>query len=406
MKRLSTVTNQSTFVSRISISTEGLRVLVSGNKNNVLFIVPGNSIDTPSFDGFLGDKFDFIYEDFLNNGWNATVVIDVYTKKPRGKAKYNITSLAPRFFLWVLFTVIRNPFRTLKQPKPLTFINQGALQATYQELVVKTKSKTVLAIGASEALVRACKSVGIPCVEIQHGIFNTDSLRSYWPGGEHPDMLLTWDRHSEEIANEISIATLTMGYSATILNSGRPSIERPRGPHVCVSLGYWESASEDKWGCFPPSIANSIDLLIRKRVPVIIRIHPRIAAQPLQVRLLKGWIHRRFESVRVDDPRIVPLRQSIADSFMNLAFGSSTWFEFAYSGMPTVLFHPTLASEFSLHASELGIWQSEESPIFQPTSDQELLDFVLDRSRSHREIRFNKSHNVADFIRTLKLTGI
>jgi hypothetical protein len=173
-------------------------------------------------------------------------------------------------------------------------------------------------------------------------------------------------------------------------------------PYVCVSSGHHFTRSEDPWGCFSEGLASAIDFLIQHNVPVLVRLHPHIAARTVLARLVTIWIRRRFGAVRIDNPRQVSLKDSIATSFLNLAVHSATWFEFALSGKPTVFLDQTWANHYRLHAESIQIWKSGESPVVPLKSLEEFLEYVKVCGSSKQVLGLQKRKNLEDFIEFLR----
>lgn len=334
---------------------------MKANKQNVaLFIVPGQSMDTPSASGYFSHKFDFVYEALGRNAWDIRVIVDVYTRKPRRRTKYRLYSLKLSFFVKVLEVALRNPIRLLTGGKRLTFLNRLALEKLYGQVIVKSSASVVLAIGASESLIKACRKQGVRCIEIQHGMLGPGDVKLYWPNGCLPDSFLSWDPYSSQVAEQAGMGAITVGHPDSTAKNPRPW---EIGKFVCVSLGLNESKSEDRWGCFPTPLADAIDFLIAAEVPLLIRLHPTIASRSSTAIRLTRWILNRFGEVRVDNPLEVSLAKSIESSFANLTGRSSTWFEFAIAGKPTFVYDSFWAERFCQHASAIKIWGHKKSPI-------------------------------------------
>jgi hypothetical protein len=337
-------------------------------RSGALFIVPGENIDTPGPNGYIGHKFHYIYEAFVNRNWQVSVAIDVYSRDPSGKTPYEHSSLKILFAWKALAALFRFRWRGFRLSSLMSFVNQSALYETYKFAVLRATPKVVLAIGASEILTRVCKELGIPMVEIQHGMFTRLDLETYWPHGNYPDLIITWDKYSASIAQSLGVDSVVLGHpeSNSIMNE-------ELGSFVCVTLGYKADDSEDPWGCLPKTLSQQIDFLIESDVPILIRIHPMISASWTKSRAIEKWIRKRFGIVRVDNPRFVSLRDSIQDSFLNLTVLSATWFDFALTGISTAMLNKEAASKYREYADAIDIWSSGNSPIFFPPSENALL---------------------------------
>jgi hypothetical protein len=340
-----------------------------------VFVVPGETIDTPGTDGLIGHKFDSIYNELKKNGWDVKVLTDVYTKASPTGSRYSTSSLKARFLVEVVFALVKNTIEVIRSPNPLRFINQLALRKTYTNAISLNQPTIIFSIGASEALVWACRESKIPCAEIQHGMFERSDLQIYWPGGLYPDFFLTWDSRSGRIAKDLGVKPWVVGhpdFRDSMTRAWRPDL----GQFVCVSLGYNASGSEDPWGCFPKSLVRAVDLLIESKIPVLIRLHPVLAARIRKSRALKKWISNRFGNLRIDSPDKVPLSDSIRDSFCNLTMLSATWFDFALAGRGTAVLDAQAAERYDAYSKEITVWASGKSPIFSPRTESDLLQHL------------------------------
>lgn len=367
-------------------------------KGKVLFLIPGANFDTPSGQGLLGHKFDYIYEAFTRAGWDALVLFDVYTKRPKAHKKYKAGSLGTRFMISMLLTLIHHPLRIALKAGRLSFINQSSLELLYLRTVQTSRASVVLAIGASEALVKACRTQGVRCIEIQHGMFGPDDFKLYWPNGYPPDSFLSWDSYSSRVAEQAGMGAITIGHPDA---QNRKSTAEETGSHICVSLGKNASVSEDRWGCFPRGLTKIIDSLVAADVPVLIRLHPTIASQSLTAKRLTRWIHRRFGEVRVDNPLEVPLALSIERSFANLTGSSATWFEFALAGKPTFVWDSNWARRFSSHALGINLWSSKDSPIRRLNDAADDVASLINAAQKPQGISGQELVPIQDFVTSL-----
>jgi hypothetical protein len=371
---------------------------------SVLFIIPGENIDTPSPQGNLAHKFDFIYDEFLKNNWKTKVVTDVYTKSLVPNCKYKLTSANLLFICFVFWILLTDGVRLIRAPNPLSYVNQSALHKTYKALVSGNLPRVVLTIGAQEALVKVCGELGIQCIEIQHGMFEESDLEMYWPNRVCPNGFLTWDDYSGRIAQEHGMDSWVLGHPDEILRQKVISTSEKKGKFVCVSLGYNSVNPEDPWGCFPKDLTKVIDDLIEANVPIFIRLHPNISARKVKAQALRLWISKRFGDIRVDSPRDTPLSESVRDSFCNLTVVSATWFEFALAGRPTAVLDKDAALRYQQLGSEIEIWQSGNCPVSHVTSYADFLEFAETAISSLEKPQTLARTTVFEFIQALKIS--
>lgn len=360
--------------------------MVNSKPRTALFIVPGESIDTPSPQGLLSHKFDYIYDEFRKGKWQTIVLTDVHTKWNRSRSKYRLRSSWPVYISRVLIIAITMPLSILRSGNPLSYLNQSALQRTYNSILSRIQPDVVLTIGASEVLVRACREAGISTVEIQHGMFEKSDLEMYWPGGICPDTFLTWDTRSGRIAHEHGIRPWVLGHPDEILQTWKHPPSKELGEFVCVSLGYNVEDSEDPWGCFPRRLASAMDHLLESHISLLIRIHPVMAARASRAKQIEKWIGQRFAGVRIDNPMRVPLSSTISSSYCNLTVLSATWFEFAIAGRATSVLDEEAAIRYKYLADEIQIWGSSEGPIYSASLPNLLLDFVQNLRSESKEV--------------------
>lgn len=367
-----------------------------------VFIIPGNSLDTPSREGYFGQKFDFIYEGFLKSGWEVRVFTDLYTKEATFRTKYKIEPLTPLFVLNIVRVLLMNPLRLFRAKRKLSFINQSALGATYKATLVRLAPDVILTIGASESLVLACRESQIPCVEIQHGMFEQTDMSTYWPNGVCPDLFATWDSRSARIAEEAGIKSWVLGYPNLNGNRDQAILSGVPGRQVCVSLGYGAADSEDPWGCFPRSLARAIDSLIEANLPIAIRLHPLQSVRAIKAFLITIWIRLRFKRVKIENPRKIPLKESIENAICNLTFLSASWYDFALAGKATFLLDEAAATRYKGYADELGIWKSRNSPVYFMESQLSLLAFVRLNHKIEEQLEDFSIQSLSQFIESLK----
>lgn len=379
--------------------------MVNSKPRTALFIVPGESIDTPSPQGLLSHKFDYIYDEFRKSKWQTIVLTDVHTKWNRSRSKYRLRSAWPVYISRALIIAITMPLAILRSRSLLSFLNQSALQRTYKSILSRIQPDVVLTIGASEVLVRACREAGISTVEIQHGMFEKSDLQMYWPGGICPDALLTWDTRSGRIVHEHGIMPWVLGHPDEILRTWEKTSSKKLGDFVCVSLGYNSEDSEDPWGCFPRNLTSAMDHLLESNISLLIRIHPVIAALSNRSKQLEKWIGQRFAGVRVDNPIRVPLSSTIGSSFLNLTVLSATWFDFALAGRPSAVIDKAAAYRYQDFSSEIGIWESLNLPVACVNSNDELFAFAESARNTFENPKSLAQDSALNFINALETNG-
>lgn len=375
--------------------------MLNSKSRTVLFLVPGESIDTPSPQGMLSHKFDYIYDEFRKSNWRTIVVTDVHTKLNTSQSKYKLSSAWPLFMVHLCLIAITKPIAILRSGNLLSFLNQTALQRTYKAMISRIQPNVVLTIGASEVLVVACREAKISTVEIQHGMFEKSDLEMYWPGGICPESFIVWDNRSGRIALENGIKPWVLGHPDEILRTWQNSPSKKLGDFVCVSLGYNSEDSEDAWGCFPRKLTSAMDRLLDSNISLLIRIHPIMAARASRAKQIEDWIGKRFAGVRVDNPILVPLSSTISSSYCNLTVLSATWFEFAIAGRATSVLDEEAAIRYQCLADEIQIWRSSKGPLYSVRSPNQLLDFVQSLKFESKEIFALGLNSADEFIDSL-----
>ena len=376
--------------------------MVNSKPRTALFIVPGESIDTPSPQGLLSHKFDYIYDEFRKSKWQAIVLTDVHTKWNRSRSKYRLRSAWPVYISRVLLIAITMPLAILRSRSLLSFLNQSALQRTYKSILSRFLPDVVLTIGASEVLAMACRKAGISMVEIQHGMFEKSDLEVYWPGGIYPGAFLTWDVRSGRIARESGIKPWVLGHPDEILRTWENSSGEKLGQFVCVSLGYNSEDSEDPWGCFPRQLSSAMDHLLESKISLLIRIHPVMAARASRAKQIEKWIGQRFAGVRIDNPMRVPLSSTIGSSYLNLTVLSATWFDFALAGRPSAVIDKAAAYRYQTLSSEIEIWGSLNLPVACVNSNDELFAFAESARNTFENPKTLARDSALNFINALK----
>lgn len=376
--------------------------MVNSKPRTALFVIPGESLDTPSPQGLLSHKFDYIYDEFRKNNWQTIILTDVHTKLNRSRSKYRLSSAWLNFIFNVLLIAITKPLAILRSGDLLSYLNQSALQRTYKSILSRFLPDVVLTIGASEVLVKACREAGISTVEIQHGMFEKSDLEIYWPRGIYPESFLTWDARSGRIALEHGFKPWVLGHPDEFLRTWEKSSSKKLGDFVCVSLGYNSEDSEDPWGCFPRRLTSAMDHLLDSNISLLIRIHPVMAARANRAKQIEKWIGQRFAGVRIDNPTRIPLSSTIGSSFCNLTVLSATWFDFALAGRPSAVMDKAAASRYQTLSSEIEIWESQNFPVAHVNSNDELSVFAESARNTLENPKILARDSAVNFINALE----
>jgi hypothetical protein len=194
----------------------------------------------------------------------------------------------------------------------------------------------IISIGASQELLSAAHSLDIKVVEIMHGIIERSQALNDWGSEKHekPDLVMTWDDHYTRILLSAKINSVTLGYPQKI--TPRSNERSSSEIRILVTLGHSDHDSKDPYGALNEKLVNQILQIMSGNVKIIFRIHPVISSDAKQNKRLIKWLNKEFSNPEIHHPQKISLFESLEYVDVHLSKYSSSFFEAALYGIPTV----------------------------------------------------------------------
>jgi len=144
----------------------------------------------------------------------------------------------------------------------------AARTATWQEIFRREGALAVLGIGLTESEILAASTLGIPTMELQHGMFFDSDIHAYWPTST-PTHFALWGVGEQDFVP---------GFGMDVVMIPPPQREGiqdwPRSNSLLVPLSNGTRSNEPFFGCLP----DGLDFLIEGKPDplegVVFRAHP------------------------------------------------------------------------------------------------------------------------------------
>lgn len=212
--------------------------------------------------------------------------------------------------------------------------------AFYGRLLDKVKPRIVVGVGLKPPLCSAATRRGIPTVELQHGLLAPSNIGAYWPSGliegSYPDLLLTWDDFYTDAVTQHGIPARSVGYPSLLGEFAADDGDRTQELGILVTLQHRLPSAADPFGTVGSGLYKSLKHLSERRdVRLIIRLHPVSEKSPAVADLV-DWLTMEFPTAEVLPASSSYVLQDLARSDLHVTFYSSTCFEAALMGVPSV----------------------------------------------------------------------
>lgn len=246
-----------------------------------------------------------------------------------------VTLRLSNLFAIVVKTFIeRNAFKVARKDNH-TVLSQFA-ESSLRRAIEEFNPRFILTIGATQELMTICHLLEINVIEVMHGIIDEEEITRIWgdPSMRKPNLILTWHDYYTAMVEKLNIRAISLGYPS--MAHERVKNQDLKQIRILVSLGYGETQSEDPSGTLSKSLFNQIKLLESKNTKFVFRIHPVIASKAKMNKELISWLDQTFEYPEIHSPRFTTLFKSLESTDIHLTKYSSTYFEAALLGIPTI----------------------------------------------------------------------
>jgi hypothetical protein len=312
----------------------------------VIYIAPSNL--NSQIDGDLvPDKLHDIILGLESNGIKSVYLIRYYLELkeslPFSKICRNDSILQVRIRLYKFFGIMYQSLNALiakkvsnndyagKQKLLTTFLNKS-LEDTLREL----RPTFVVSIGATQEFLSICKSLDIKVIEVMHGVLYREEILKEWGSSIKlkPSLFFTWHDYYTQILLEFGVNAKTLGYPK--INLAIPQKKYRSKMRILITLGYSHFDFRNPMAVLDEKLFLQLKRLECPETELIFRVHPVVSGDR---RLRKRVIHllnENFENSKIH----LPWEKTLFDSFMAVDFhitsNSSSYFEAALFGIPTV----------------------------------------------------------------------
>ena len=317
-------------------------------KSEVFFFTNGNHIQTPGPRGLIGDKYEFWLKEAESSGIEISHILNPFASIPNRKCQRT------NFLIeGLLLFPLKNPVPE-KELKDLFLLGRikyskrnRAIFRIYCVAISRYKPKVILGIALPPILCLAASLNSVKTVEFQHGIGYREEFDFQTVPQCSPDLMLMWHDVYSNAAREFGRGSLTVGFPLAHQSPGRCTrqIGIPlAGAGVLFTLSYLVQNSSDRFGYVHNEITEAIELLIRSVKKITLRLHPAIEAdlelipwRKFKYAEITETLKAKFPGVIIEFSSMKPLAQSLLENDLHISYKSSSIFEAAILGVPSIL---------------------------------------------------------------------
>ena len=350
-------------------------------KASVFMFVNGSSIQTPTKNGLIGDKFEYWLLEAENSGIVVSLLMNPFTSIPLKKTRR--TSILIEFCLFwpVKIKSNRKSLRKLFMDGELEFSYRNRIAyRIYFSVLSKYQPKMILGIGLPPLACLAASHLGIRTAEFQHGIGFREEFDIQRRELFAPNLFLMWhDVYSQAVLGYGQSAT-TIGYPhnpSLYKKNGISTSKRISNANLIFSASYLVNDSADQFGFIHKVIQDAINILKPLVSEITLRLHPAIEAdlgmipwRKFQYEEIKSTLLNQFPGINLEFSSEYPLMHSLARHDLHISYNSSVIFEAGILGIPSILLtsnFPKLLVPDEMSTKNLVCYSSiEELPTYVP----------------------------------------
>lgn len=316
---------------------------------SVLFVISEADLNTRDGQYLTADKIDEIYRLVRDHGLFPLLALHPFKpRKIRLQTAYNLV---------IAENIIGAIYSIFAKPKLRDQLRKGCQRYNCSRsipsklifisiftFIWKVRPKVVFTIGASPNLAAVCEILEVKLIEVMHGAFSESELPTYWLESKNamhetspkPSLFFSWDSEYNDYIEAVGIKSVDIGYPVS-LKVRQNDFFVQKTETVLVSLTWGLPDSYDPYGVLAPEIldlirrVNSIDQIIR------FRLHPVSCVNDKERTRIIEWLTRNFQNIEIHDPLNFTLNQSLQGSRLQITDASSTFFEAAIMGIPTIM---------------------------------------------------------------------
>lgn len=349
------------YLSRLrSVAAEGVRGdSIFGRRTedrcDVLIVLPPFYLNLRSRDGLIADKTEALRLTAERRGARCVILTHPYSAGGAHRVAgttIGVDALELTVKLKDLLRLPDGPHRSPDESKS-TSRSPDLHAQMWRHVLDRMKPKLVVGINLAPGLCRSARARGVPVVEAQHGLVGVwfGQMLQRREAESRPTHMLTWDLCYESVARDAGLLPITTGYPRLIdtarldtqrVGQASDLRERPaprvNAPSILVPLQYRFQDSPDPFGIISSSVYEAM-CAIRAQMPesrLVIRLHP-VYERLWGSGEAEHWLTKEFPGCVISAPSHAYILDEIERCDALVTHHSSTVFEAALMGVPTVL---------------------------------------------------------------------
>jgi hypothetical protein len=319
------------------------------NKKCMIYISP-EDFNTINNGELSGDKIDTILKYAESEGFSCAYLLRTNKHSKElldGSNRINNPVLEAQITLKSLYTSIKfrrkaKKYNEIKAQNKVLLKNsmfENFIRLNLERTLTYIKPNIIFSIGATQELLSVCKALDVKVFEVMHGIFNEGDIPVDWlnPTGFKPDLFLSWHDFYTQMLKARDVNALTVGHPNTNLKP-ETKIRNKDSLNILVTLSNNIENTVDSTRTFDRELYKQIKLIYSLKDSIKFRIHPVSLRKPIQfIDDLTKWLLNEFPLATTESPLVVNLADSLSKVDLHLSKDSSTYFEAALIGIPSIL---------------------------------------------------------------------
>ena len=358
---------------------EGVILNRTIDKRTFIVIVSKSNFQDQRTGEFYVDKLDHVLQRLTE--YKKNVVVMSHLESPRLPKNISYPGSEHhrslrRFLVLILATfsifIFQNGFSFDWRLSALRQSWLSARTATWLKIFRREGALAVLGIGLTESEILAARKLGVPTMEIQHGMFFDSDIRAYWPTST-PTHFALWGIGEQDFVPAFGMEVVL------IPPPRREGVQvGPTSHSLLVPLSNGTRANEPFFGCLPDGLVPLIEGKPAPLEGVVFRAHPLFKKS--RQTFLKRKLMMRFgeSTLQVD---------SSLGNFLNMGLfvllsNSTVWLDALRNG------NVVLTSSDYVFARLKALWPEGQGVSYFLTPDLESFSDSLDSvtskgSRAH-----------------------
>lgn len=242
----------------------------------------------------------------------------------------------------------------------------------FEELLRRNGVEALVGIGLSKPEILAAQALGIPSIEVQHGVISPYFFRLNFPDFI-PTGFACWFKSDEELLRQRGIEPLHVGIPS-LPPSDKAFASEPQFTLVLLQYGFEKSL--DGFGVCHKDLGERLMNEVSGFSPLRFRFHP---VSPGYIkRLARKKLISLFPEAEFSDPKKDNLVDDLSGAQRVITYSSGSWVEASLLGKETVIVSKESLRRAELLGEGVGVPYSRPSrgflaPISIPSQNESLL---------------------------------